>query len=269
MIPPSNTTLGFALTFEPDARRRPDLQSALVDIVASPVWGKPLRYCAPQAVPGHAVPRAGVLTKDALTTSLAAAIAAESTSCVFMSTTAKEDASYARIWFDTQSQPWSKPLCDAAGYRPWEAATTHAAWLAAVLTLAARAPATMGSVFVMPGPWQASSEGTLGAIMVDGKAVHPYPKQFERMRRAYKELGTRYVRFPRWGTLYSHAHVEALGGIARIIDVVQPAVVRELPGGVYFQLTDSLDTAQSEEATRKRRAFTELAEPLLPPPLPA
>ena len=264
-----SSTLGFALTFERDARDAPDLQAALVDFVVRPIWGKPLRYFAPQAIPGQEVRRAGALTKDALVPSLTEAIAAEATSCVYMSTTAKEDAGYARIWFDTQRKPWSKPLCDAAGHRPSEGTSTHADWLAAVLVLMERAPAMMGCVFVMPSRWEASSEGTLGAIMVNGKVAHPFPKQFERMSRAYKELGTRYVRFPRWGTLYSHAHVAALGGTARIVEVVQPAVVRELPGGVYFQLTDSLDTAQSEESTRKRRAFTELAEPLLPPPLPA
>ena len=89
------------------------------------------------------------------------------------------------------------------------------------------------------------------------------------MRAVRVELGTKYVRFPRWGTLYGRAHVEALVGVGKIVDTVKPAVVRELPAALYVQLTDSVATATGAEAAAKQRAFTELVAPLLPPPLGA
>lgn len=75
------------------------------------------------------------------------------------------------------------------------------------------------------------------------------------------------MRFPRWGTVVNHAHVAQLGGVAAIERAVEPAMVRTLTGGVYFQLTASVADAMGAEAMEKQRRFTELAEPLLPPPI--
>ena len=138
-----------------------------------------------------------------------------------------------------------------------------------MLAFAATTTTSLGVVFVIADDADAYREGAVLTGTSPGEPLHQLYPEWARMSAVRAEVGTRYVRFPRWGTLYSDAHVAALGGAARITDIVQPAVVRELPGGVYFQLTDSLDSAQSDLATRKRRAFTELAEPLLPPPLPA
>jgi hypothetical protein len=79
------------------------------------------------------------------------------------------------------------------------------------------------------------------------------------------DMGTRYMRFPRWGTLVGHAHLAALGGRAAIEAAVEPAKVVELSGGLYVQLTESIATAGSPEALAKQDAFRALATPLLPP----
>jgi len=68
------------------------------------------------------------------------------------------------------------------------------------------------------------------------------------------------------GTLYGRAHVEAMGGVGKIVETVKPAVVRELPAALYVQLTDSVATATGAEAAAKQRAFPELVAPLLRPP---
>jgi hypothetical protein len=113
-----------------------------------------------------------------------------------------------------------------------------------------------------------SSECSEGGVLRYGNLLHPFPEQYERMRGANrKHIGTRYMRFPRWGTLVSHAHVAELGGIDAIVGSVNPAMVRPLSGGVYFQLTDSVATAGSDEAAAKQQAFTEVAAKLLPPPI--
>jgi hypothetical protein len=84
--------------------------------------------------------------------------------------------------------------------------------------------------------------------------------------RMIPEDNTKYMRFPRWGTLVNRQHVAQLGGVEAIERAVEPALVRQLSGGVYFQLTSSVATAMSEEAMAKQQRFTALAEPLLPPP---
>jgi hypothetical protein len=61
--------------------------------------------------------------------------------------------------------------------------------------------------------------------------------------------------------------VSARRYVAAIERAVEPAMVRTLPGGVYFQLTASVADAMGDEAMEKQRRFTELAEPLLPPPI--
>lgn len=93
---------------------------------------------------------------------------------------------------------------------------------------------------------------------------HPYPEQFERMGRAEQMRGNASIRFPRWGTLLSHEHIAALGGLEKIQQHVQPALVAPCGAGLYFQLTDSVATAMSTEALAKQEKFIELAQPLLP-----
>jgi hypothetical protein len=112
------------------------------------------------------------------------------------------------------------------------------------------------------------AEATGTAIWHNDVFSYPFPEEFERMRGENARLiGTRYMRFPRWGTLVSHAHVAELGGIDAVTGSVNPAVVRPLSGGVYFQLTDSVATAGSDEAAAKQQAFTEVGAKLLPPPI--
>ncbi len=129
---------------------------------------------------------------------------------------------------------------------------------------ATRAP---HAVVVVMDETPALSEGWMGGTRRDGVLDHPYPEQFERMVSAHAagELGTKYVRYPRWGTLYSHTQVAQLGGIAAIEAAVKPAVIRELSAGIYFQITHSVATAATDDALAKQRAFWRVAEPLLPP----
>lgn len=77
----------------------------------------------------------------------------------------------------------------------------------------------------------------------------------------------RSVRFPRRGTISSRTQVDALGG-ADARRGVQPAVVRPLgDAAIYVQLTADVASATSEEARDKQARFSELAAPLLPPPI--
>ncbi len=123
-------------------------------------------------------------------------------------------------------------------------------------------------IAVMSSSNEITTECSETEISQDGVLAHPFPEESARLHAfANRELlGTKYMRFPRWGTLVNNVHVAQLGGAAEIERAVEPAIVRPLSGGVYFQLTSMVAAAMSDEAIEKQRRFTELAAPLLPPP---
>lgn len=144
-----------------------------------------------------------------------------------------------------------------------ENATQVDAWVQSLLGLASQVGAHHGVVPVMNDLGVAAEVG-LGGYSLNGVPQHPLPDELERMRAVEGDLGTKYVRFPRWGTLYSRPQVDAVGGVQRIVEVVGPAVVRELGDAIYFQLTESVATAESAEALAMQKAFVALVAPLLP-----
>ncbi|MBK9031046.1 MAG: hypothetical protein IPL61_06880 [Myxococcales bacterium] len=259
--------IGFAFTLEREALCSPELRGEMLRLVTSPSWGRPLRYFSSIAVSGQKmVRRPGMLSLKDRAGIYTGILATDATSTVGLATSARCDETYARFEVDSQVQPWSAKKPFVYGQRPWEPTATLAQWLDDVLALAARAPANQGVVFTAPTYTAAMAEASAGNITLpNGRPAHSRPDQVSRMCVNKMEMGARYVRFPRWGTFYAHPYVDQLGGIAKIVEVVRPAVVRELGLGVYFQLTDSLDSAMSEESLAKQRAFEALAEPLVPP----
>lgn len=240
----------------------------IVKFVACPGWGEPLRYFSSIAVPGKRIPRrAGMLRPASLEEVLTGALLHEDVLVISMSTSERNTDTFATCYFDTQRIPWRSHLL-AYGRRPAGTNTvTRELWLSHFIDLADRSAGTTGVVFAAQNAEDAARESDVLSGRAPPDSPTLYTPQWRRMLKHREAVGTRYVRFPRWGTLYSHEHVTALGGTPRITAAVQPAVVRELSGGVYFQMTDSLDTALSEESIAKQRAFEEVAAPLLPPPI--
>jgi hypothetical protein len=142
------------------------------------------------------------------------------------------------------------------------------AWVEDVLRFFDAVGGSTGAVPVMGSGSEIMTECGEVRIVHEGVLCHPFPEEHARMHafenRAH--LGTKYMRFPRWGTLVNREHVAQLGGVEAIERAVEPALVRQLSGGIYVQLTSSVATALGEESMEKQRRFTELAEPLLPPP---
>ncbi|MCW5808167.1 MAG: hypothetical protein KIT31_37805 [Deltaproteobacteria bacterium] len=261
------TILAFTFVIEPTEVSE-SVAEHMVALVRSDGWDLPLRYFSSIARPGEKlVRRPGMLRPKVLASELAAALLAAQTSVAIMSTSARNDSTYADCWFETDAEHWSSSRVhqlQAYGQRPLGAEPTWNSWLEAVLAFADGARASMGIVCVM----DESSTRELSVLMgtSPGDDAHPLYGQWSRLSRNRREVGERYVRFPRWGTLYSHRHVAAIGGVAKIREVVAPAVVRELSAGVYFQVTDSIASARLPESVEKQRAFEALVEPWLPPP---
>jgi hypothetical protein len=141
------------------------------------------------------------------------------------------------------------------------------AWLERTLAYLDASGSTAGVIVAMASAAEAASECSDGTVSPNGRLAHPWPEQVVRMKGANAAyLGTRHMRFPRWGTLVSYDHLAALGGLDAIAAAITPARTLSLSGGVFIQLTDSVTTAMGDEAMAKQRAFIELAAPLLPPP---
>ena len=259
--------IGISFTMPVGSGARPDLVGSCLDAFASPTWNRPLRYLSLMAEPGRPYPRRrGVLPKGQRD-AIARELLVHPDLCQVTLATATEDA-YAMLAVGTRPHI-SYPYVSCMGIQ-WLGAdlARQNGWVTAMLDFAARVEAVQGVIPVMN--YAATlSEVSFSIIESWDGFRHPFPDEFLRMHDVESRLGTQYVRFPRWGTIYSREHVEQLGGVEHIREVVRPALIRDLGlKAVYFQLTESVATSMSDEALEKQRVFTELAEPLLPPPVP-
>ena len=263
--------VGFSVLHERRVTGDAAARAAALRLIESPSWGASIRYFLSTATPGHALWRKpGMIPLPKLREIAEAALQSDVVSRLTLASASYVDAGYRSINFARDAR--SEPFAITHGERPLlaqgDGQEQADAWVAEVLDLYDAVSGGTGVVTVMNSFREISSECSEASVIHEGVLAHPFPSEHVRMRMPNREyLGTRYMRFPRWGTLVSHTHVAQLGGVAAIEAAVQPALVRTLSGGVYFQLTASVASALSDEAMEKQRLFTELAAPLLPPPI--
>lgn len=267
--PEPEWAVGISMFVAAGPSQRPETVDAYVEAFLSDVWMKPLRQLITQSVGGRTHPRrAGLVPTAERSAVLRELLVHPDLWEVTLSHRDKTTGHHASLDVGT------RPDADGRHVRVYGHQTLSGdaprddAWVRTMLTLAEKIDAYHGVVPVM-NPSGVRSEGSFVGHRHNGVDTHPFPHEFARIRAVEGELGTKYVRFPRWGTLYGRAHVEAIGGIGKVVDAVKPAVVRELPSAVYLQLTDSVATATSAEAMAKQSAFTQLVAPLLPPAVSA
>jgi hypothetical protein len=257
-----------------DAFARTDTIEHCIEVISSDTWCRPLRYLLLQVIPGSSFPhRRGTLRLGERDSVIRQMLVHPDVHEVILQTTGANTRKLDQYaWFDVTTRsalppPYAAPHL-ASHAMQWTNASTRARddrWVAAMLRYAERLCVLHGVVTVMEET-PTLSDITLTRFTLDDVEQHPYPDQRERMRSAASDLGTRYVRFPRWGTIYSREHIDQLGGVDRIRDVVKPALIRDFGReAIYIQLTETVGTATSTEAMEKQHAFSELAAPLLPP----
>jgi len=266
METPVTEAIGFSALHTRPLRTDAAARDAALTLLVSPAWGAQLRYFLSSATPGLRLWRKpGMIPAKTLREVVDAALQSEEVGALLMSAARNSTPDSRGLDFSRYASGYD-PFSRTYGYRPL-AGDDVASWLEAVLTFVDCVGASTGVVVAMATCDHVLSECSGCTFSHNGQVMHPYPKQLARMLGLNSvHMGTRYMRFPRWGTLISHDHVAQLGGVGAITAAVGPALVRELSGGVYFQLTDSLATARSEDAVIKRKAFTDFAAPLLPPP---
>lgn len=139
------------------------------------------------------------------------------------------------------------------------------AWLGVVRDLAALTHAVHGVVWV--GDDEAmilARQYLMGRPQPRLAPDHP-ANESDRVRRARRDLGDRYVRLPGWATFLRSAHVDAIGGRARLLAAVEPPVVHELGDLLYVQLSATVADALAPATEARRRALADLLAPITVP----
>jgi|JI10StandDraft_1071094.scaffolds.fasta_scaffold02295_9 hypothetical protein len=141
-------------------------------------------------------------------------------------------------------------------------------WLAVARELALVLHAVHGVV------WVGTDEAVIltrqflnGSVQPRQPADHPH-NESARVNRARRELGERYVRLPGWATFLRAAHVEAVGGRARLLAAVEPPVVHDVGDLLYVQLSATVADALAPATEARRRALAELLAPITVPAVP-
>lgn len=259
--------LGFVLLHARRPASDPVAHAAALELCTATAWAGEMRYVLLSSVPGRDIPRKpGMIPARRLRGEVGALLVHPDVLDLGLSTSLEARDGYRSLTWEHDAV--FETLSRTRGYRPAGDDEHADAWVDAVVHYADQVTACAGVIVRMADRFQVGTECSRGSISRKDGVAHPWPEQAARMKGLNaRYMGTRYMRFPRWGTLVSHEHVAQLGGVEAISAAIEPAVVRPLSGGVYFQLTASIATAMSDDAMAKQRAFIELAAPLLPPPM--
>jgi hypothetical protein len=255
---------GFAANHERSAWDDEGVRAATLDLLTLGHWHAQLRFLWLLITPGQPRPRRpGMIPAKKLREELTVLLTTNSTWSLTLCTARETRPDSESLRFQARLD-WGPPVVHSTGVRAHAEAGADA-WVSDVLTYFDRTHSVAGVVLSLPTDNEIMTECSTGSSSRNGIVCHPWPEEAERMHTHINRMGTRYMRFPRWGTLVGHAHLAALGGRAAIEAAVEPAKVVELSGGLYVQLTESIATAGSPEALAKQDAFRALATPLLPP----
>lgn len=136
------------------------------------------------------------------------------------------------------------------------------AWVALQHELVETLGAIHGVIVASKNEYVVNAEIWLSLTTVDGQVMHPHPDEIRAYAARKDELGHAVVRRPRWGTYLKPAHVDAIGGRARIADLVQPEIMRDVGDLLYVQLTERVTESTSDAAKQRFVAFAKLLAPL-------
>jgi hypothetical protein len=262
--------IGFWFLHERKLNDNVDAREAALRLIDSQSWETPVRYFSTVATAGHDLwKRPGMLKLGERRDVVDEALRHPSVRLLSLASESRNGPGARSIQFVREEH--GSLFSFAYGERPAGGVVAAGrevdVWVDAVIAFFHESRGLTGVIAVMGSSNDIRSECRSASVIHDGALAHPFPEQHARMRVPNRRhLGTKYMRFPRWGTLVNPEHVAQLGGVEAIERAVEPALVRQLSGGIYVQLTSSVATALGEESMEKQRRFTELAEPLLPPP---
>ncbi|NVB85042.1 MAG: hypothetical protein HOV81_42135 [Kofleriaceae bacterium] len=247
-------------------------QSRLADLVVDPRWRYTFKLITPTYVPlGPSEPRfVGVVPAARMRDAAWQTLSSDNVTTAMFSISKKDSLDHAH--FDVRTGRDATPSVSIRANARWrvpegtDVDTAGAAWVELQHEIVETLGAKHGVIVTATNEYVLNAEVWLSLTSVDGKVMHPRPNEISSYAVRSRMLGNEYVRHPRWGTYLKAAHVAAVGGRDKILDIVKPAVVRDVGDLLYIQLTERVSEATSDVAKARYRAFAELLAPITVPP---
>lgn len=254
--------------------RDPARQARLADLIVDPRWRYSFKLITPTYVPGSsAEPRfTGQVAAPRMCDAALQTLSSSSVTSAMFSISKKDSLDHAH--FDVGTGRDASPSISIRANARWripedtDIDAAAAEWVELQHAILETLGAKHGVIVTATNEHVLDAEVWLSLTSVDGKVVHPRPAEISSYAARSQLLGDTYVRHPRWGTYLKPAHVAAVSGRAKIIDVVRPGVVRDVGDLLYIQLTERVSDATSDVAKARYRAFAELLAPITMPPEP-
>lgn len=247
-------------------------QARLADLVVDPRWIYKFRLITTRFMPGLPDgPRfSGVVASTRMRSAALELFSSDSVASALFGISTKEalDHAHFKVHTGRDASPSISIRSNARWRVPEDANvdTVGAAWVELQHDIIQALGVTHGVIVTATNEYVLRAEIWLSLESLNGTLMHPRPEEIRSYAAKSQLLGTKYVRRPRWGTYLKPEHVEAVGGRAKIIDVVKPPVVRDIGELLYIQLTERLSEATSDAAKARYRAFAELLAPITMPP---
>ena len=247
-------------------------QARLADLVVDPRWIYQFKLVTTTYMPGlPAQPQfPGVVAAARMRAAALEAISSESVTSALFSVSKKDSLDQAH--FDVRTGRDSSPSLSIRSNARWrvpEDADVDAAgalWVELQHAIIETLGVTHAVIVTATNEYVLNAEIWLGLTSLDGTVMHPRPDEISSYAARSHLLGDKYVRRPRWGTYLKPAHVAAIGGRDRILDVVKPPVVRDIGELLYIQLSERVSESTGDAAKARYRAFADLLAPITMPP---
>lgn len=267
--------LGMQCVYDGSLARSPERLARLADLVADPRWFYRFKLVQPATIPQMPdAPRfPGQVGAGRLRDAAREALSSPSTDSILFSMSKKEVGDHADFNVPTGRRVIYESGSTYSANAKWRLPETPdpeaaaAAWVELQHAIVATLGAMHGVIVTGTNAWVIQAEIWLSLTSVDGKVMHPRPEEIQSYAAKRHLLGTQYIRKPRWGTYLKPAHVEAVGGRDKLLEVVRPPVVRDVGDLLYVQLSERVADATSEETRARYRAFVDLVAPITMPPL--
>lgn len=247
-------------------------QARLADLVVDPRWIYPFKLVTTTYVPGlPAHPQfPGVVAAARMRDAALQAISSESVTSALFSISKKDSLDHAH--FDVRTGRDASPSLSIRSNARWrvpedaDVDSAGAAWVELQHAIIETLGVSHAVIVTATNEYVLNAEIWLSLTSVDGTVMHPRPDEISSYAARSHLLGATYVRRPRWGTYLKPAHVAAIGGRERILDVVKPPVVRDIGELLYIQLSDRVSESTGDAAKVRYRAFADLLAPITMPP---
>lgn len=264
--------VGLSAIFAEPAVEPAERIDELVRLLTDPRWPWQPQLLGIGNAPGQprTPPRKGKIPARELADEVRRAFASPTSTDVTLACSRLEASNHAWVRVDTGrgTSSFDRVPFEVIGHVDAEdlrAGKTIAAWLELAHEVVRAVRAVHGVVVVTGNHYHLSDELWLSTTSLNGKPTHRCGLEIQRVRRHRRELGVTYVRIARWGNCLPPFAVEAVGGRARIEEVVRPPLVREVGPLLYVQMSERAEDALSPDAEARRRALHLLLAPVVVP----